>query len=684
VRLVYFCTLITVKMRRKTGKRSNSSSSGNPVRGRSSKGGGRKLLFHGNVLIAMFLKLLLVLILFFLSRVLFFALNYVYFSDLGFANTLWIFFVGLRFDISAILIINLPFVIMLTIPFRFRYQPFYLVVANTYYYCINSFALMTNFGDTVYFRFTLKRLTADIFTYVGVGGDFDKLIPQFLRDFWFVVLIWLAFITVLVFLGRRIAADKPGAGKNSADFGYYILNTLLFCIIGTLAVVGIRGGIQLRPIGLVNAGKYASAKYIPLVLNTPFSIAKTFGGERLKTLTYYKKENELAKVYSPVHRGKMAGFKPLNVMIIMMESYSTEHIGSLNRSLERGRYQGFTPFLDSLICQGLYFDAYANGKTSIQGIPAVLSGIPSLMNESFIQSSYASGKYSSIAGLLKPKGYTSAFFHGGTNGTMGFDSYTKLVGFDRYYGRSEYGNEKDYDGKWGIRDEEFFQYAANTINSFQQPFISALFSLSSHHPYYVPAKYLNVFRKGKLPIQQSVMYADHSLAEFFHTVQRMPWYQNTLFVITADHTSEGYYPFYQSDVGQYAIPLLFFKPGSNLKGKSPLIAQQTDIMPTVLNYLGYERDYLAFGSDLLENAGKAPFFSIHYITGIYGLMKDGYYLEFDGARTTSLFDLKNDLMQRKNLAGTRSEVQNELETFIKAYLQQYNNRLIENRLLLDN
>ena len=371
-------------------------------------------------------------------------------------------------------------------------------------------------------------------------------------------------------------------------------------------------------------------------------------------------------------------------MVIILESFSREHIGVLNRSLDNGRYQGFTPFMDSLIRVGLYFDAFANGKTSIQGIPSVLSGIPSLMNESFIQSEYAAGKYTSLAGLLKPKGYTTAFFHGGTNGTMGFDSYTRLVGFDHYYGRSEYHNERDYDGKWGIRDEEFFQYVANTVNGFRQPFAAALFSLSSHHPYHVPGKYVNIFRTGKLPIQQSIMYADYSLGEFFHTVSHMPWYKNTLFVITADHTSEGYYPYYQSNIGQYAVPLLFFKPGSKLQGRSGAIAQQTDVMPTVLNYLGYDKNYLAFGTDLIDSVSAPYHFSIHYINGFYGLIKDGYYMEFNGSRCTSLFNIAKDPDQKVNLVAKGLPEKDKLEQFIKAYIQQYNNRLIENRMIIDN
>ncbi len=631
----------------------------------------------------MLLKLLLVLVLFFLSRILFYLFNLGYFANLGLADALRLFVIGIRFDLSAVLIVNAPFIVMNTVPFKFRFNRIYQGIANGFFYLLNSFALMTNFGDTIYFRFTLKRLTADIFSYVGVGGDFDKLIPQFLRDFWYIALIWMLFVAILVYVGTRFSAVSSGTKKKGFDVKFFAINIVLFAVITVLSVIGIRGGLQLRPIGLVTAGNYTSAKNLPLLLNTPFSIARTINKETLKTIKLYRKETDLAKIYTPVHQGKSTGFKNYNVMIIILESMSREHIGSLNHSLENGRYQGFTPFLDSLMKHGMYFDAFANGKTSIQGIPAVLSGIPSLMNESFIQSPYATGKFTSIAGLLKPKGYTTAFFHGGTNGTMGFDSYTRLVGFEHYYGRNEYNNEKDYDGKWGIRDEEFFQYSARTINGFRQPFFAAFFSLSSHHPYHVPAKYVNVFRTGRLPIQQSIMYADYSLGEFFHTAKHMPWYKNTLFVITADHTSEGYYPYYQSDVGQFAVPLLFFKPGSDLQGRPETVAQQTDVMPTVLNYLGYDKNYLAFGTDLFDTVSGTARFSIHYISGFYGLMKDGYYLEFNGTKSTALYNLAKDYLQTNNLLGKENEVQGRMELFINAYIQQYNNRLIENRLSVD-
>ena len=670
-------------MRKKSG---GSSKKGSTRRsgGRGQRSGKGGKWFNGHVFVAMLLKLTLMLALLFFSRILFYGFNLGYFSSLGFMETLRLFIIGIRFDVSALLIINIPFIVMNLLPFQFRYNRIYQGIANGYFYLVNSMALMTNFGDTIYFRFTLKRLTADFINYVGVGGDFNKLIPQFLHDFWYVAVVWVLFVAALVWLGSRIGLAARGAKKKGQGFQYLLVNTLFAVVFGTLAIVGIRGGLQLRPIGIVTAGNYTSAKNIPLLLNTPFSLVKTYNHQDLKTLTWFKKEQELADLYTPVHEPKSPGFKNYNVMIIILESFSREHIGSQNRSLDNGRYQGFTPFIDSLIRCGLYFDAYANGKTSIQGIPAVLSAIPSLMNESFIQSGYAAGKYTSIAGLLKPRGYTTAFFHGGTNGTMGFDSYSRLVGFDHYYGRTEYHNERDYDGKWGIRDEEFFKFAASTINGFKQPFAAAFFSLSSHHPYYVPAKYVNIFRTGKLPIQQSVMYADYSLGEFFHTARHMPWYNNTLFVITADHTSEGYYPWYQTDVGQYAVPLLFFKPGSDLHGKSTAVAQQTDVMPTVLHFLGYDKKYLAFGNDLFDSLTGPKKFSIHYISGLYGLVKDGYYMEHDGTRCTSLFNMKKDPMLHDNLVLKADPEKQKLDIFIRAYLQQYCNRLIENRMMVDN
>jgi arylsulfatase A-like enzyme len=177
------------------------------------------------------------------------------------------------------------------------------------------------------------------------------------------------------------------------------------------------------------------------------------------------------------------------------------------------------------------------------------------------------------------------------------------------------------------------------------------------------------------------MYTDYSLSRFFETIKKMPWFENTLFVITADHTSEGYYPYYQTNTGQYAIPIIFYKHNSGVKGNPGIIAQQTDIMPSVLAYLGYDKPFVSFGNNVFDSS--LPRFSIHYISGTYGLIKDGYLLEFNGEKSTALFDLSNDPMQRTNLVKKDIPVKDSLVLFIKAFIQQYNNRVIENRLTAD-
>lgn len=654
--------------------------SGSSKKGKS-KGFKWLAVYRGNIHVILFLRLLTVTVFLFLSRAIFYVFNLKYFAGVPSMEELKIFYNGTRFDIAAILMVNLPFIAMYLVPFKFREKKGYMITADVYFYFANILALMMNFVDIIYFRFTLKRVTADIFTYLQVGGDFDKLLPQFLKDFWYIMISWILYTALMIFVVSRFRVASTGQKMKGGNFAYYAVNIFMMLVWSGLTIIGIRGGWQLRPINVVTAAKYTTARNVPLVLNTPFSILRTWNNEQIKPVNWFKSEEELSKIYTPIHDGKQGNFRKMNVMIIILESFSREHIGILNQDLDNGRYQGFTPFMDSLIRQGLYFDAYANGKTSIQGIPAVLSSIPSLMYESFIQTSYASGKYTSIAGLLKAKGYSTAFFHGGTNGTMGFDSYTRLVGFEKYFGRTEYNKEADYDGKWGIRDEEFMQYTAMQLNGMSQPFCAALFSLSSHHPYFVPPKYLNILRSGNLPIQQSIMYADLSLAKFFHTIQHMPWYKNTLFVITADHTSEGYYPYYETNAGQFAVPLLFYKPGDELKGMSKTTAQQTDVMPTVLSYLGYDRKYLAFGTNLFDSL--SPHFSIHYSSGVYGMMKNGYLIEFDGSRSTHLFNLNRDPLQKINLLNAEKKEKDKLERFMKAFIQQYNNRLIENRLLAE-
>jgi phosphoglycerol transferase MdoB-like AlkP superfamily enzyme len=261
---------------------------------------------------------------------------------------------------------------------------------------------------------------------------------------------------------------------------------------------------------------------------------------------------------------------------------------------------------------------------------------------------------------------------------MGFDKFAKKAGFAAYYGRKEYNNEKDYDGKWGIWDEKFLQYIDQKLNTFKQPFLASIFTLSSHHPYSIPPQYAGLFRKGNLPIQQAVMYADFSLRKFFKTAATMPWYKNTLFVISADHTSEAWLPQYQTRVGEFRIPILFFKPGSNLVGIKDKVVQQTDILPSVLDYLHFKGKFISFGNSVFDST--ATRFNVTFLNDSYQIVQGDYAMHYDGKSIRALYNYKKDPLLKTNLMDTYRGKTKEMETVLKAVIQQYNNRMINNKL----
>ena len=634
-----------------------------------------KINFSDNIYLSFLKRLLLLLLLYSFTRLLFFLCNISFFSDIKTDNFLQIFIGGIKFDVSAIFMTNGIILLFALFPFKFTYNTLYQKIILIIFYIFNSFALLLNFMDIIYFRFTFKRTSSDIFNYVSVGGDFDKLLPQFFKDFWYIAILWISSIILFIYLNHKI--------KKLSSFVFTTRKTVLhiaFYILSiSVTILGIRGGFQLRPLDIINAGEYTDSKNVALVLNTPFTIIKTFGLPVLEKKNYFTDENKLNTVFTPLYTSNTkedTNINKMNVVIIILESFSKEHIGSLNNIKD---YQGYTPFLDSLIKKSYVAEAYANGKRSIEGIPAILASLPALMNEAYVTSMYSGNKINSLASILKTEGYITSFYHGGSNGTMGFDAFTKIAGFDIYKGRTEYNNEKDYDGKWGIFDEPYLQYYANELNTYKQPFISCVFTLSSHHPYTVPEKYKGKFRKGKLEIQESIMYADFALKKFFEKASKMPWFKNTLFVLTADHTSEAYFDYYKNNVGMYAIPIIYYIPGNDtLKNFTKKISQQTDVLPSVLGLLNYKGKFVSFGKNIFNYNENS--FSVSYLNGEYQLIANGYMLKFNGHKSISLYNFKSDSLLKNNLINNDLYKKQEMETFLKAFIQQYNNRMINNQL----
>ncbi len=638
-------------------------------------------------------NLVLVYVCYTLCRLAFLFVNWDTFGGhLTWKYAIGLFGAGMIFDTSAILYSNALFILLFLFPLHWKETPMFYKIVRWAFAVVNTFFLITNLIDCVYFRFTGRRTTMSVLQEFSHEGE-GKLTSIFLDEFvsyWYLVLLAAALFYVLYRLYR---APKVFPVKRKP--AYYALQLLALLIAIPFTVFGMRGGMTTatRPITLSNANQYVERPLdAGLVLNTPFSLFRTFGKTTF-VIPGYLSEKEAETVYTPIHLpSDSVTFRPMNVVVIIWEGFSKQHVGSLNPQLENGAYKGYTPFIDSLLTKSLTFQySYSNGRKSIDGMPSVLSSIPSFVEPFFLTPS-ALNDVSSIAGeLTRYKGYSSAFFHGAMNGSMGFQAFARSVGFQKYFGRTEYNEDpnyngdKDFDGTWAIWDEEFLQFYCDRMSEMKEPFVTSVFTATSHGPFDLPERYKGKFPKGKDPLFETIAYSDYAIQRFFEKAEKQSWFKNTLFVITADHTSGNCYPDYVTDLGYYKVPVIFYAPSMpELRGlDKEKVVDQIDIMPTVLGILGYDRAYVGFGQDALRTSAEEKF-AVNYLptSGIYQFLKGDYLIQFDGEKVIHAYRFRTDVLMKDDVKDTMpQDTLKAMETQLKSLIQQYMERMNGNNLV---
>ena len=642
-------------------------------------------------LAATLFNLLLLYVVYFVARIIYLLVNYSYFEQgLTTSHLMEMLQGGLVFDTSAILVTNIPYIVLMLFPLHLKERPFYHRLCRGIFLTINGLALAINLCDAVYFRYTMRRTTTTVFSEFSNEGNLGGIfLTETLRHFWLVI------IFVLMVWGLYRLYRTPRLDSRHLSWWRYDLATLLsLAAVAPFVVAGIRGGFAtaVRPITISNANQYVDRPVeAALVLNTPFSLYRTIGKAVFVVPDYYADRQEMERIYTPVHQpADSVPMTKKNVVVLIVESFGREYIGALNATLENGRYRGYTPNVDSLIARSITFTrSFCNGRKSIDGMPSILSGIPMFV-EPFFLTPASMNHVSGIASLLAGEGYQTAFFHGAQRGSMGFQAFARSTGFQQYYGREDYdadsrfGGDDDFDGMWAIWDEPFLQYYAAKMSDMKEPFMTAVFTASSHHPYVIPDKYKTIYPEEGIIMHKCIRYTDMALGKFFKTASQQPWFNNTIFVLTSDHTNMSDHAYYQTDLGGFCSPVIIYEPGRAPEVQDK-IAQQIDILPTVMGLLHYPKPYFSFGIDVL-NTPADDTWAVNYLNGIYQYVKHGHVLQFDGERTKAVYALTDSLMQH-NLMGDgrwkKEEGQKllpEMERELKAIIQQYMERMTEDRL----
>lgn len=628
----------------------------------------------------LFYRILLAYLFYQAARLLFYLFNRNLIKIDGVQDYLVLAYHGTAFDTTAILYVNSLFILLSLVPFTVNTKPYYQRFLFWLYFITNGIAFAMNFGDFIYYKFSQARLTMAAMSVAQHEDNLAKVFFVSILEHPFVILSYIVLMTLWVFLYKKVKIQPRNI---LVKWKYFVSSVVTLCLVATLVVGGIRGDFRhsTRPINMVDANRHVkNPLQANVVLNSVFSFFRTLGSNNFKEVKFVDDDfiQQNIKPYKTYIR-KVEEPKP-NVVIFILESFGKEYIGAFNRDTKIDGFVSYTPFIDSLAAHSLIAEnAYANGRQSIHGMSSILAGIPAL-KDAFTGSPYSNQMIQSIVSVSNEMGYDTSFFHGAPNGSMGFQGFGNILGFKHYYGKTEYNNDADFDGMWGIWDEPFFQHFANTLAVKKTPFMATLFSVSSHHPFKVPQKYEGKFPKGTLDIHAPIGYTDYALKKFFETAKKMPWFQNTIFVLVADHTNQVGYPEYEKAMNRFAIPILFYSPNERygLQGVVTQPAQQMDIYPTLADLMGYNKKIRSWGRSLVTPTPED--YLIVNSSGVEQFIIGDYIHLFDGKSFTGLYD-KQDLGFEDNLIGkiNNAEVkQGQMKA--KAWYQDYMDRVINRKL----
>jgi phosphoglycerol transferase MdoB-like AlkP superfamily enzyme len=625
-------------------------------------------------------RLSLAYLFYFIARILF----YLYNADLlrveSFSDFFSLCYYGIAFDTTAILYVNLLFIVLSIIPVVKNTNKGYQKFLFYFYFATNLLVYATNYIDFIYYKYTYARTTIVALEVIKHETNKKVLLFSFFIDYWHVFVLFVLFSSLWIYLYKKVRIKEIKPFRYVPYFSFSLVGFLLTI---TLVIGGIRGGDfkkSTRPINILDASRHVkNMVHSDIVLNTPFAIFRTlFTNGFAKTNYQEVNQKVITDLVQPVKEYHNNPKTKPNVVVFIVESYGREYIGAFNKKADIPNYKSHAPFLDSLAQHSMIFtNAYSNGRQSIHGMSSVLSGIPSF-KDAFTSSPYPKQKIESLVSVLKSEGYDTSFFHGAANGSMGFLGFSKILGIDNYYGRTEFNDDSQFDGFWGIWDEPFLQFMKNTLDKKKKPFFASVFTVSSHEPYIIPEKYKNRFHEGGVPIHKCAEYTDYALKRFFTEAKKQPWFSNTIFVMVADHCNQIYYDEFRKPINRYAVPILIYKRDSEYVGVDEDWAQQIDIYPTILDMIGYDKPFRSWGRSLFDKKESEPFV-INSTGSIYQFAKGNYICTFDGKKVLGFYD-KEDKALKNNLIKNRNSEMDAIELNCKAFIQDYMDRVMDKRL----
>jgi len=380
-----------------------------------------------------------------------------------------------------------------------------------------------------------------------------------------------------------------------------------------IVLLMIRSTLDHHPVNPSVAAFSQDSMVNQLPLNSPYSLLRaiyeqsrdsrnkgaaygTMDDDEVLAIILHEAGFELSGAFDPAaptlhhQRATMVRDKPLNLVIILEESLGAEFVGSLG-----GR--DLTPELDKLASQGIWLEQlYATGTRSVRGIEAIISGFTPTRRLGVVKLAETQSNFFTLASLLQSQGYQTSFIYGGAAHIDNMKRFFLNNGFQTIIEEKDFEQPEFY-GPWGVSDEDLFKRAHEEFSDAgEQPFFSLVFTTTHHKPFDIPENRVVPEPGPDGRRATAVKYADYSLGRFVAMAHQSNYWENTIFLITADHNSRVY--------GDQLVPVhRFHIPGVIIGGTIearhiPGISSQIDMVPTLLSLIGVSSKHPAIGRDL--------------------------------------------------------------------------------------
>jgi phosphoglycerol transferase MdoB-like AlkP superfamily enzyme len=467
-------------------------------------------------------------------------------------------------------------------------------------------------GDLIYYGQTGKHLTVEF----GLAfQNFGEVVHMVWSDYPLVLIFSGMAAVGFFYLWHRKVRTSPMPSPRLWIRGATVAGFIL------LSLVALRGGFQDRPMRPADAYQFLPQAQADFALNgiytafyasyhrEDFPARSDAESIRLTRLFWSDPREQFIAAELPFYRS----FKPQkpslkkNVVFLILESWSARRLGAF------GDKTGATPFFDSLAEKSWFFtQTFATGRRSIASLPSAVSSIPTLYGSLYITSPHEQNFQRGMGSIFAAQGYTTFFTYAAKAGSMGFNAFARLAGFENILTRESFPRDAPHDGTWGIYDHVMLSRVLADIDAAPKPVLSVVYTLHPHPPFTLPPN--NEFFKADLPrakYYNALRYSDNTLRDFFSAAEKRPWFKDTVFILMADHAFEdvqGYDAFH--------IPLVIYSPGFIAAKKDTTVASELDVLPTLIDLLHFKTTHASMGRSLSAPGAHFAYIDAEHSGGI--------------------------------------------------------------------